>query len=954
MRNSRVYRFLLLFLLLAAIGIPAIAQTTTATLRGKITDASGDGLSGVEINAINRGTGFNHQTTSGSDGGYNLAGLTPGLYLIVVASPAHEAKQQEMTLLVGQTIHADFSLATAVTLSESITVVGNQVVETETPQIVTNVTREQIESLPQNNRNFMNFAALAPGLRTSNNEFQQTFAAGAQTANAVNVFIDGVTFKNDVLTGGVVGQDSSRGNPFPQNAVQEFRVLTQNYSAEFQKASSAVISAVTKSGSNDMAGDVFGFYQDKALVERNPCGSFVNGACVEAATKPAYERYQIGASIGGPIIRDRMHYFASFEENRQDREETVVLGSAGTPAFRQQFLSYEGIFVSPFRSRLFFGKGSYHPTAAQIFDLSAYIRDETDERGFGGQTSFESAEEIVNDVWQAALRHQLTGSRWLNEATVSYQDFKWNPRPLNEETVGRNFQGILRVGGRDTEQNFNQKRLALRDDVTMHGFQWAGNHTLKVGATLDFLDYSVFKAFTGNPIYEFRATENYEFPFQARYGLGDPNLSADNTQVGIYAQDEWIVNDHMIASVGLRWDYETDMFPTDYETPAEVNQNWGPVLVQRFGQGFVNDYFTDGDDRSGITNMFAPRLGLTYDVFADSKTVVFGGIGRYYDRILYNNSLDERFRLQYKVGTFRFSRNGEPTPEGFPTVAWRPEYLTETGLQALLAQGVTGAPEIFLIENDTKAPYSDQWNIGIRQAFRGIVASLSYGNVRSKNGFTFIRGDLRPDNTCCLTLVPGYSRLILSNDDVRTWYDAIYFQLEKPLTSTSRWGAQLAYTNNDATQEGGDLFSLDFPRPSDYPRYPSPNVEKHTLNASGIVRLPWTINLGTFIKYGSGLPYNIDDRSLGEGINQRRFLRNEGEGDSHLAIDLRIEKAFSIPMGMRLSVIGEAFNITNDKFYTNYDGFIPVLPAVNANFGKPRAIVANSQRRFQYGLRLQF
>ena len=117
-------------------------------------------------------------------------------------------------------------------------VTGDLLVDTRTPEVATNVTEEQIRYLPQSTRNFLNFAALAPGVRVSDDELRKEISAGALSANQTNVFIDGVSYKNDVLEGGVVGQDSSRGNPFPQNAVQEFQVLTQNYKAEYEKASS--------------------------------------------------------------------------------------------------------------------------------------------------------------------------------------------------------------------------------------------------------------------------------------------------------------------------------------------------------------------------------------------------------------------------------------------------------------------------------------------------------------------------------------------------------------------------------------------------------------------------------------------------------------------------------------------------------------------------------------------
>jgi hypothetical protein len=948
MRVSRTFFVLLLpFFLNVASTAPATAQTSTASIRGVVTDEQGQPVADAEISAVGIETGFVKSVRSRPDGTFLLPGLVPGPYQVVVSSAAREPRSRELTLLVGQTIDLEFRLTPGEVFEEQVTVVGMTPVEMKTHQVVTNVTPQQLEELPQNSRNFMNFAELAPGLRTSEDEFRQTFAAGAQTANAVNVFVDGVSFKNDVLQGGIVGQDSSRGNPFPQNAVQEFRVLTQNYSAEFQKSSSAVITAVTKSGTNTVTGDVFGFWQDKGMVERDPFAA-------PETPRPEYERLQAGFSIGGPIIRDRFHYFMSAELNDQDRVNRVALGSGGTPQFRQQFLQHEGEFVSPFESKLLFGKGSYQPVENQLWDVSAYVRDETDERGFGGQTSFESAEEIVNDVGQVTGRHQYTATNWLNEASLSYQDFQWNPRPLNEQSVGLNYHGIVRVGGRDTEQNFNQERISLRDDFTTFGFG-GGAHVFKIGGNVDFLDYDVFKRFAGNPVYQLRQTENYEFPFEANFGLGDPSLAGDNTQVGLYVQDDWNVLDNLALSLGVRWDYESDMFGTDYVTPERIRTDWGPVLLERFGQGFLDTYFTDGGDRDGIYDMFAPRLGVTYDLFSNGETILYGGWGRYYDRVLYNNTLDERFRLQYTVGLFRFSEDGSPTPEGFPTVAWQPRYLTIAGLQEVLATGVTGSPEVFLIENDTEAPYADQWNVGVRRSFGSLIASLAYGNVRSSKGFTFIRGDLRDDGNCCLTLVNGYSRLILSNDDVRTWYDAIYVTLDKPFTTSSRWGAQLAYTYSDAEQIGGDLFSLDFPRPADYPRYPTGGVEEHRLVASGLVHLPWDVNLGTVLEYGSGLPFHIDDRSLGEGINERVFRRNAGEGDDHLRIDLRLEKAFSLTERFAVSVIGEVFNLFDDDFFTNYDGFLPPLTGTpNPNFGEPRAIVGNSQRRYQLGARVRF
>src|SRR5688572_30647348 len=268
MRESRMrFSGFLALVLITVFATGLVAQTTTATIRGKVTDQSGSTVAGAEVNAVNTNTGFVHTTTSRSDGAFLLPGLTPGDYNIVVAAPGFDPGSHDQTVLVGQTLDLTLVVSPTSVLTEEITVLASAPVEMEATEQAMQITRAQIENLPQNDRNFMNFAALAPGVTLSTNPERKTFQAGAQGADQVNVFIDGVSFKNDVIQGGVVGQDASRGNPFPQNAVQEFRVLTQNYSAEFQKSSSAVITAVTKSGTNAISGEVFAFFQDADLVD---------------------------------------------------------------------------------------------------------------------------------------------------------------------------------------------------------------------------------------------------------------------------------------------------------------------------------------------------------------------------------------------------------------------------------------------------------------------------------------------------------------------------------------------------------------------------------------------------------------------------------------------------------------------------------------------------------------
>jgi outer membrane receptor protein involved in Fe transport len=920
--------------------LPLAAQTTTASIEGTVTDETGV-LPGATVTARQTESGFQFEAVTGADGGFTLAGLRPGSYEITVAMPQYKPAARTVHVLVGHTVKADFRITPELMYVENVTVVGELLLDVRTPEITTNVTDEQILHLPQNSRNFLNFAAMAPGVRVSDDETRKEITAGSLGARSTNVFIDGVSYKNDVIEGGVIGQDASRGNPFPQSAVQEYQVVTQNYKAEYEKATSAIITAITKSGGNTWSGDIFSFYQDKSLVEQDEFSQ------ARGLPKPTYERWQWGVSLGGPLVKDKVQVFGSYEENRQDRDSQVVLGGTTVPdSLRNTLTPYQGTFLSPFRERLAFVKLSAQPRQGHLTDLTYNLRNETDIRGFGTETSYEAAENVRNRVDSVLGRYQVAKSGWLNDASVSYQRYRWNPTPLNADLIGQQYQGVLRIGGRDTEQLFIQKRLSFRDDASWFT-EWGGKHALKAGAVLGFLDYSVDKKFNFNPLFRYRSDISWDFPFEASYGAGDPELDASNRQFGVYLQDDWSPTDRLTFNLGLRWDYESDMLNNDYVTPDNVRAAAAP---------FVDDvrYFTDGDDRSPFYGGFAPRFGFSYDVTGKGRTILFGGAGRYYDRVLYNHTLDERFRLQYAVRLFRFSANGAPR-DGQRTLAWDPAYLSEAGLQQVIATGVTGLPEIFLIANDTKVPLADQLTLGIRHAFGPVLTSASYAGVRSRNEFTWLFGTRRPNGACCLP-VPGFANILVSSDGKKSWYDALFLTAEKPYAANARWGFSLTFTLGWAEQIGGDLFSLDFPSPADYPRYPTANDERYRIVATAVVGLPWDILGSTFITLGDGLPYNVDDQSRGGGPNERQFLRNGGRQEGvfpYQSFDLRFEKAFRFATRQSVSVIAEAFNLFSHSNYKNFDGFIPTLPATNPNFGKPRETI-DPGRRLQFGLRYAF
>ena len=336
--------------LLLAFAMPAFAQNSTGTVRGTITGANGNGVADAQISARNTESGVQRGTLSRTDGFYVLPGLIPGTYDLTVRRIGTTIQTRRAVVQIGATQIQDFTLSDAPVQLATVRVQAAPTVETRTSEIATNVSTEQINKLPSASRNFLELAALAPGVTVSEDRINstnfRTIQAGGQTANSVNLFIDGTSFKNDLTGGGIAGQDASRGNPFPQNAIQEYRVISQNFKAEYQKASSAIITATTKSGTNEWTGNILVGYQNQSLVgldsfqrkdkfHADSIGKATNTPSLFA--KPPYNRTLTALSFGGPLIKDKLHLFASYEGNIQNRFEPSGLCDASERLRRAGF-----------------------------------------------------------------------------------------------------------------------------------------------------------------------------------------------------------------------------------------------------------------------------------------------------------------------------------------------------------------------------------------------------------------------------------------------------------------------------------------------------------------------------------------------------------------------------------------------------------------------------------------
>ena len=962
----RTYRallaaFLAAFVLGAADPLPA--QTTTGSIRGYVTAEGGTAIVGADVRARNTATGVERMATTNARGFYSLSGLVPGQYALAVRHIGHRPMGQTVQVQIGQDLTLNFSLAASAVQLEELTVSAAPAVETRSTEVATNVTPAQVEALPKSDRNFLALAVLAPGVRLTGDRIgdtRKTISAGAQGPEQINVFIDGASYKNDILKGGVAGQDASRGNPFALNAVQEFRVITQNYKAEYQKASSAIITATTKSGSNTWTGNAFFAYQSKSLVDLDTFQVASKEANPDTFEKPDYRRELLGISAGGPVIRNKLFFFGSYEGNFQDRANRVAITPpTGFPAIDTiNFSQYNGDFESPFRSHLFFGKLSYAMSSNSSMELSLNTRAEHDIRNFGGLTAFSAATRFNNAVTTGLLKHNWFKGAWLNEAQASYQRYHYNPVATNPGQVNRfyGFGCCVEIGGNISNQDFTQKRLSLRDDLTYTGLQAGGSHVIKGGITVDFSKYDVIKQNSENPRFVYESWfHNFEFPQRVELQSGDPRLNTNNTQLGVYLQDDWSPSERLTIYLGARWDFESGAINRDYVTPRDVVDSLTKYEDRLFLPLDTERYFTDGTQRSAYMGAIQPRVGFSYGLTRDNRTTVFGSVGIFYDRTLFDLATEEKFALQHPGYRVEFYPAGGPAEPG--KAEWNNNYLSgRDAVLPLIANQAFNTREIKLLPNDLEPPKSTQFSAGIRQILGDVSVELAYNGVRSNNGFTFYwanenfvcpQRSFGVPNCFVHNTIPGFANVLFADNTGKTWYDAATLKLDRGYRQGEKfgWGGGIAYTlAKRQTQGFNDDFS--FPNPVDYPKQVR-NDERHRVVANWIIGMPALLDLqfSGVATIASGTNLDVGDRFGGTG---NPLVPGGLDAPTYKMLDLRLRKDFTFGRS-RFGLTVDGFNVFNTQNLGCYN----VGNVNDANFGKAGCTISDP-RRVQFGLEVGF
>ncbi len=848
------------------------AQTSDATLRGTAAANS-------EITARNVATGALRRTKADASGNYTLVGLTPGTYR-VDAGPGTEAV---VTLSVASTASLDLQAgATAPIALGEVYVTGSRLLEVKTSEVGSLVSLHEIETVPQITRNFLEFADTVPGMafNVDSNGFA-TLRGGAQSTGAVNVFIDGVGQKN-YLFGGTTGQNASLGNPFPQLGISEYKVITSNYKAEYDQVSSAAVTAETKSGTNEFESDIFGTFSNDSMRTKTPAER-------AAGEKTESETEEYGLAIGGPIIKDRLHFFFTYEAKRIDQPNVVTSGVAGVEDLLPPDVAAEfGPASIEFQEDLFFAKLDWELSYSDRLEFSARLRDESRLGGFGGQTAESAGIDTKNDDSRYVLRWQHGADSWSNDLAVTYEDAFFNPTANN---VGNGFTYtygpqndalIITSGPADPRatQLKGQKGSGLQDDLSLVGF---GDHALKMGVKYKEIDLTAQDAGTGNPRFTVDVTDAGTAPEPYKVFFVVPvaglNQKAQTTtkQYGLYFQDDWQATDRLTLNLGIRWDYEETPAYLDYRTPANViaainSQDPNGPVGQTYAESLalggidINDYISTGSNRKADDDNWQPRVGFSYDITGDQSHVVFGGAGRSYDRNLYQwTSLEltkgalPNFNINFDVAGHDC---GDPTPTCIP---WDPVYLDGgASLAALVAASNTGG-EVFMINNDLDVPYSDQFSLGIRNRLGDWVTSAAVSRVLSYDGFVYTLGNRRPDGAFWVDggqpwgFSPGgFGTFIIGNNGIETRTTQVLLSADRPYTEESGWSVGLAYTYSDAegNRDINETFAFDGETIDEYPFITSNAVPEHRLVATGSIRGPWGLLFGGKLTLASPIPIN--------------------------------------------------------------------------------------------------
>jgi hypothetical protein len=917
-----MFRIVCLSLLLLGGGLKAAAQqtVTSATLSGRVEDAGGAAVPGAAVVATNVNTNQQQSCVTDGEGRYRFAYLSVGDYRLTAEAGGFAPHVRQLTLTVGQALDVPLRLAVA-GVAESVSVVSADapVVETARTQVAETVVSKEVDSLPLNGRNYLDLAALTPGVTRTNPVANQRFPE-TSAVPGTGLSITGQRFiNNGFVVDGLSSNDDAAdlaGSFYSQEVIREFEVITSGGIAEFGRASGGFVNIITRSGTNDFGGRVYGFLRNQRLDARNAL----------SPTKDPLTQAQYGASLSGPLRRDRAFFFANFEQTRLNNAAVVTISPSNVAAVNARLdqINYAGPRLSTgvvptgfdTTNFLFRLDQQISPANQLTARYNLYDIESLNARNVGGLNAVSRGTALVNrdQTLAASLVSTLT-PRTLNEARFQLTRSRLGA-PVNDATgPAINISGVANLGTATFSPTARDlDTVELVDNVTTQ----RGSHSLKAG--VNFLLNRVNITFPGalQGVYTFQSLANFQAGRYATFqqAFGEEGQFQSNPNVGLFAQDEWRPRHDLTINLGLR--YDAQFLPDPVETDADN---------------------------------FAPRAGLAYApdfLGRDRKTVVRASYGVFFDRIplrATSNAL-QRDGSKYRVAVLPFGQAGAPA---FPAV------LAEFPSNLLVS--------VTTIDPRIRNSYSQQVSLQVERELSGAM-SLSVGYLHVRAAHIILSRNVNVPRFPASAGVPNLgrpdprfanvSRFESSGD---SYYDGMLVSFKRRF---SRWAqARLSYTLSKAIDDVGNAF---FFTPQDNfdlraERGLADNDQRHRLALSGSFEAPAAFQLSYIFQYGSRLPFNVltgGDRNNDTNVNDRPagLGRNTGRGFDYASLDLRLSRRFRMGERVKLETMVEGFNVLNRSNLQLPNNTFGTGATPLASFGRPTA--ADNPRQVQFGLRLDF
>ncbi|MFN7962214.1 MAG: TonB-dependent receptor [Thermoanaerobaculia bacterium] len=965
----------------------AQAQATGGSIEGTVTDASGAVLPGVSVTVKSPATGLSRDVVTDEKGRYRAPLLPVGTYEVTAALEGFNTVRREgLVLTLGSALEADIQLEIASSQEAIVVTAEAPVIEATRTHQASTVGAQQVANLPVNGRNFIDFVLTTPGVTRDVRQGDISFAGQRGTLNSL--VVDGAD-NNNTFFGQTLGRTGSGRAPyqFSQDAVQEFQVNRNAYSAEYGRAGGAVINVVTKSGTNDFRGSLFEFYRDKSL----NANSFANKQAGRG--KSPYHFDQFGASLGGPVARDKAFFFFSYDGQRNSIPNDISLDQnlaglrlptdADTQAGLAKLRAKSDSWQRGQDQDVYLLKTDWNLAEGERLTARLNHQDFTGKNFENGGAT--NAQEHTGDslVKTDTLNASLTsvfGQSLFNEARGQYARDK-EPGKANsdapEATIREQGRTVLVIGRNFfSPRETTIKRTQLADTVT-----WLkGNHTVKGG--FDYVKDKIKNFFPGNfsGSYTFNSIASYnrgipngsgERYVQAFAGAGTtgPTTNPDIQEYALFVQDEWKLQDKLSLMLGLRYDLQKFAQP-------EVRNPDPQLAAAGIDTSFLHE------DKNNI----APRLGLAWN--PNEKLVLRFGYGLFYGRTPSIMVGTAHSNNGINVQTVTFTGNQAPRyPDVLPSVP---------------AGTAVPKPTIFFFDRDFENPEVHQASLGADYALTPDIAlGVSYLYVKADklqrsrdfNVGTAVPtdipiqggGSLRVNQYPTARPFTNFDRLIRFESTAKSKYNGLTLELRRRYNG--RYQTSLSYTYGKVTDTAPDATAV-VPNSGDDAKFPPDpvdfgladgpglNDQRHRIVSSGLWNLDYWSHSSGALKYlvdgwsmswiaiyQSGQPYS---KTVTNDLNRDGNTRNDivpGSRDrttlpASFTVDLRLSKRFPLFADAQLEIIAEAFNLfdrdnINSQRTTvyNYDSRNNVLIPVSG-FGSD--VAASDNRIVQLAAKVTF